>query len=370
MNRILIVRTSSLGDLVHGLPVASAIKMALPRVHVAWVVEARFEPLLKACPCVDETIPIRFQGGLAVVRDPANRRRLASFVRSGARRKFDVAIDLQGLVRSGLVLLSSRAPLRIGFPRTHVREGPNTLFTNVRPAAIPARAHVIDRNLALLHPLGIRLQGHRGFPLEIAAGDPVRRRSGGEESRDRIRVALHPAAGWQTKQWGPERYARLGDQLANRWDAKVFVLWGPGEIGLARAVLQSMRLPAELAPEMGVTALAGFLARCDLVVGGDSGPLHLASALGTPVVGIYGPSDPVRNGPAGPGARTVWTGVSCAPCWKRSCPRRTCMASVEPDRVWAEVEAAIEATSRIRPRADSRSLQEHAKGENDHGDRS
>lgn len=370
MNRILIVRTSSLGDLVHGLPVASAIKKTLPQAHVAWVVEKRFDPLLKACPCVDETLPVRFQGGLSVVRDPASLRLWASYLRSGSRRKFDVAVDLQGLARSGLLTFSSRAPVRIGFPRSHVREKANRIFTNVHPAALPARGHVIDRNLALLHPLGIRLQGHRSFPLKVAADPRIWRSFGGGTSGGPFWVALHPAAGWPTKQWGVERYAKLGDRIAKNWNARVLVLWGPGEIELARAVVQSMRLPAEIAPEMGVGALAAFLARCNLVVGGDSGPLHLASALGTPVVGLYGPSDPVRNGPAGPRARVVWAGVPCAPCWHRTCPYRECMAAINPDRVWTEVEAAIDGTIQNPRKADSMNLPEYAKGEDDHGDRS
>lgn len=356
MNRFLIVRTSSLGDLVHGLPVASAIKKTLPRAHVAWIVEKRFEPLLKASSCVDETIPIRFQGGLSVVRDPESRRLWASFVRSGARRRFDVAVDLQGLVRSGLVTFLSRAPVRIGFSHAQARERANRIFTNVRPAGIPDRCHVIDRNLALLHPLGIRMQGHRVFPLEVGAPRPIVHVPGGRKSGGPVWIGLHPVAGWPTKQWCPERYARLGDRIAKRWDARIFVLWGPKEIELARAVLRSMRLPAELAPEMGVGTLASFLARCDLVVGGDSGPLHLASALATPVVGLYGPSDPLRNGPPGPGGRVVWAGVPCAPCWKRSCPDRTCMASIDLDQVWTEVEAAIEGSIHTAPKAESRSL--------------
>jgi len=366
MNRFLIVRTSSLGDLVHGLPVASAIKKALPSAHVAWIVEKQFEALLKACPCVDEPIPVRLRGGPSRLLDASDLRHLISFLRRRARGKFDVAIDLQGLLRSGVLTLLSRAPVRIGFPGPFVRERANTFFTNLRPAAIPARSHVIDRNLALLHPLGIRLQGHRAFPLCLPAPLPRRPLPGAGNPKARIWVGLHPAAGWPTKQWGAERYAGLADRIAKRWNARVFVLWGPGERELAGTVLRSMRTPAELAPEMGVGLLAEFLARCDLVVGGDSGPLHLASALGTPVVGLYGPSDPVRNGPAGPGARIVRTGAPCAPCWKRSCPDRSCMVFIEVDRVWAEVEAAIEE----KPRRAAPENQKHSEGVNNDGDRS
>lgn len=370
MNRFLIVRTSSLGDLVHGLPVASAIKKTLPSAHVAWLVEKRFEALLKACPCVDEPIPVRFRGGLSGPPDPFGLKLLISFLRRRAREGFDVAVDLQGLLRSGLLTFFSRAPVRIGFPGASVRERGNTLFTNIRPAAIPARSHVIDRNLALLHPLGIRLQGHRAFPLCLPAPLSRRRFPGAGKPEDRIWVGLHPAAGWPTKQWGVERYAGLADRISRRWNARVFVLWGPGEKRLADTLIHSMRAQAELAPEMGVGSLAAFLARCDLVVGGDSGPLHLASALGTPVVGLYGPSDPVRNGPAGPGARVVRTGAPCAPCWKRSCPDRRCMAAIELDRVWAEVEAAIEETRQDPRRADPENFQKHSEGVNNNGDRS
>ncbi len=323
----LIVRTSALGDVVHGVPVAVALKERFPRCRIGWVVERRYEDLLVEHPCVDERIVVRFREG---------GRGVGGWRRIFGNRGYDVAVDLQGLIRSGWLSRLSGARIRIGFPWPEARESLNVLFTNLRPTRIPARAHVVDKNLALLHPLGIRAtRGRFRFRPPEPADEGIRRffgRPGGRQRR--WRVAIQPAAGWPTKVWAPERYARIGDRVSGSWDAEVFVLWGPGERDLAERVCDGMRRPARLVPEMGVGALAAFLARCDLLVSGDSGPLHMAVALGIPVVGLYGPSDPVRNGPYGGRFRVVRGVVPCGPCYRRRCARRDCMEAIGVEAVW------------------------------------
>jgi ADP-heptose:LPS heptosyltransferase len=252
------------------------------------------------------------------------------------RLRFDVAIDLQGLMRSGLITYLSRAPVRIGFPKGQVRETLNRLFTNLRPQTMPSRSHVIDRNLALLHPLGIHTREKRFLlrvPPSVEGGmkQYLLEMDGG---RDALRVAVNPAAGWVTKQWSPERYAEIGDRISRVWGATVFLLWGPGERGLAEQVKRHMQRPGHLVPEMGLPALAAFLRGCDIFIGGDSGPLHLAAALGVPVLGLYGPSDPVRNGPFRDTDRVVTIAEPCGPCYKRHCARPSCMDSIPVEQVW------------------------------------
>ena len=345
MERVLIIRTSSLGDILHGLPVAAALKKAYPWIHLAWMVEERYQDLLAACSCVDERIRVNLRGWPRTLLDPGKRRSLLLLGRLARRRSFDLAIDLQGLMRSGLLSFCTRAPVRIGFPGQEAREWPNACFSNVRPGRIPARSHVIDRNLALLHPLGVRTH-ERTFPLEIlpAWEDEVLSFLGPRVSGNRkpLRVVIHPAAGWPSKEWSPGSYAQLGDRIVGRWKSQVFLLWGPGEKQLAEKVRGSMRRDARLVPDLDLKGLMALLKNCDLCVGGDSGPIHLASSLGTQVVGLYGPSDPVRNGPPGSGARIVRGPSTCAPCWKRRCRNVRCMRSITVDDVWAQVEGAVE----------------------------
>jgi len=152
---------------------------------------------------------------------------------------------------------------------------------------------------------------------------------------------VNPAAGWITKQWSPRRYAELADRIAAEWDATVFILWGPGEKGLAEQVRGRMQRAGRLAPEMGISALADFLRGCDLFIGGDSGPLHMASALGVPVLGLYGPSDPVRNGPFRAVDRVVSAATPCGPCYRRACATAWCMDAIPAAQVWETVKEMV-----------------------------
>ena len=352
MKEILIVRTSALGDILHGMPVAAALKERCPACRITWVVDERYRELLAGNPWVDRTMPVRFKEGMRSLRDGRGRKHWAGFVRTLRNLPFDVAIDLQGLFRSGCITYLSGARIRIGFPKPYVRETLNRLFTNVRPEGIPPRSHVIDRNLALLHPLGIHTRRKRfsfWVPPSVDKGvqQYLRGTGAGKES---LRVVVHPAAGWITKQWSPKRFARIADRIVETWKARVFLLWGPGERGLAEQVERQMQRPGHLVPDMGIPELVAFLRGCDLFIGGDSGPLHLASALDVPVLGLYGPSDPVRNGPFQGPCRVVTASPPCGPCYRRKCARPSCMDSISVEQVWSALTAMVEEPGAEGPR--------------------
>lgn len=354
MVRFLIIRTSALGDILHGMPVAAALKERYPRSEITWVVDERYQPLLAGHPCVDRILLVRFKEGFRTLRDVRGRRNWTGLVRMLRDLRFDVAIDVQGLFRSGCISYLSRARVRIGFPQGHVREKLNLLFTNVRPRSIPPRSHVIDRNLALLHPLGVFTKQRR-FALQVPppVEESVRRFLRETETGKRtLRVVVHPAAGWTTKQWGPKRYAEIADRILESWDASVFLLWGPGERQTAEQVQAQMQRSGRLVPDMGLTALVAFLRECDLFIGGDSGPLHLASALAVPVLGLYGPSDPVRNGPFQAADQVVTASPLCGPCDKRRCARSTCMDSIAVEQVWETLTGMAESIAKRPKRED------------------
>jgi lipopolysaccharide heptosyltransferase I len=339
MTRFLLVRTGALGDIVHGLPVASALKQAFPFARIHWIVEERYADLLRCVPCVEEVIAVRFQDGWKSLADPASRDRWRDVLRRIRQGRYDVTIDMQGLIRSGLIAGCSRAPVRIGFPWAQVRERPNGLFSNVKPRRILPRGHVIDRNLALLHPLGV-CGRERTFAYRIPDRAEERAQRTVEASvRDAafLRVAVHPVAGWPTKEWRPERFAEVVRRLLGVPRTEVFLLWGPGEKERVARILDSVEGPAHLLPEMGVVELLSFLRRCDLFLGGDSGPLQMASSLGLAVVGLFGPTDPLRNGPFLGRYRVVQARVRCAPCYRRRCSRTDCMDAVSVESVWETV---------------------------------
>jgi ADP-heptose:LPS heptosyltransferase len=219
--------------------------------------------------------------------------------------RFDVALDLQGLIKSGLLTFYTGAPLRIGFTADHCREGLNCLFTNRRVRPPASAVHVVDQYLALLAPLGIPpgpVEFHVPIPARAAQHMDDFLGEQGVKSRDLL-VALNPGAGRADKQWPVEHFRRLADRLAHEPNVKVLLLWGPDEIHMARQIRDGSSARPILAPPTDLHELAALLRRCALMVANDTGPLHLAAALGTPSLGLFGPTRAERNGPYGPHGR-------------------------------------------------------------------
>ncbi len=346
--RFLIVRLSALGDVIHALPMAAALKEAFPDAFVGWAAEKGVKPLLAGNPAVDTFILLdtkawRRRGFFPVLGDAvASFRELRSF-------SFDTALDAQGLIKSGLIALLSGARERIGFERKHCREGLSSLFTNRHVAPPAGHHHIVEKNLALLAPLGIKPASPR-FPLPSFRAyrlmvDTFLRRSGLGVAKPLI--ALHPGAGWPTKRWGEEKFARLGDALALRTGAQIIITWGPGDEGAASRVNSLMASEPRLAPALTLPQLACLLEHCLMFIGGDTGPLHLAAAMGVPVLGIYGPTTPWRNGPFGVEHALLYRPLPCSGCHKRSCRDPLCILSLTVEEA---LEAALELWGRVRER--------------------
>jgi lipopolysaccharide heptosyltransferase I len=304
--RIAIIKLSSLGDVVHALPVAHALRRALPSAHLTWVVEAREYAILRDHPDLDAVVPVDTRLWRRLIWRPAGARQVWSKVGRLRERirlaSFDVAIDLQGLLKSGLLTAYTGAPLRIGFSAGRCRERWNALFTNRRVTPPGSARHVVEQYLALLAPLGIE-PGPAEFHVPVPAAADRRIEEllvkEGVKPGDRL-VAINPGAGRPQKQWSVARFAALAERLATEAGARLLLLWGPDEAHMAREI--SLALPghsALLAPPTDLGELAALLKRCRLMIANDTGPLHLAAALGTPSLGLYGPTRAARNGPYG-----------------------------------------------------------------------
>jgi lipopolysaccharide heptosyltransferase I len=311
--RIALVKLSSLGDVVHALPVAATLKAARPETRLTWIVERREAALLRGHPALDEVIVVDTRGWRRARRPGAVRAALGE-MRTLRRRLAalgaGVAVDLQGLIKSGAIALATRAPLRIGFPRGWGREPLGALFTN-RHVMPPASArHVVEQYLALLGPLGVserRLQIH--LPSAPAAEARIEDwlASAGLKPQRRL-VVINPGAGRADKRWPVARFAELAARLGHDAGAHVVVAWGPGEESAARAIVDGAGAAgprALLAPPTDLHELLALLRRASVMVAADTGPLHLAAALGTPCVGLYGPTAAERNGPYGAGHLTL-----------------------------------------------------------------
>jgi lipopolysaccharide heptosyltransferase I len=306
--RIALVRLSSLGDVVHALPVASALRRLCPGAELTWIVERREQAVLVGNPDLDALVDVDTRLWRREFRRPGGGREVAVKVRGLVRRlgggRFDVAVDLQGLWKSGLITGLTRAPLRVGFAARHCRERGSALFTTRRVAVPPGAHHVVQANLALLAGLGLdpAAAGPPRFPVprDGSAEATVARYLQEEGLKpDTPLVVLNPGSGGEGKRWAIEAYRRLGDEVAVRLQARVLLAWGPGEEPLARAIAHGMRVTPVVPPPTSIPELVALLRRATLVVGGDTGPIHLAAALGAATVGLYGPTSARRNGPFG-----------------------------------------------------------------------
>jgi len=318
---LLVVRLGALGDIVHTVPAVAAIGASLPGVRIDWLVEQKHRPVLDLFDLDVRTVVIEggsvgaFLGGMRSLR--ANR--------------YDVALDFQGLLKSAILARGSGAPRVVGFSRAALREPMAARFytEDVNPGT--AR-HVIAKNLALPRAVGVESDSIR-VPLK---------RPGGERPTER-RVVLNPGAGWPNKQWPPDRFGAVAAGLRKRRHLQSVVTWGPGEEFLARAVVESSEGAAELAPATTLPQLMSILASAALVVSGDTGPIHLAAAAGAPIVGLYGPTDPARNGPWSVSDVTVSRFSGCVCHHKRRCHRATrCLDDITVEEVLAAAETRLD----------------------------
>ena len=307
--RALVVRLSSIGDVVHTLPAAAALEAH--GWEVGWLAEPAAHPLLQRNRAVSRLAlaprarAFRLAGALDVLRA----------LRAGA---YDVALDLQGLWKSAAWARLSGAPRVLGFARPWRREPASAWLLGETADLPPEAVHVIDKNLALLRPLGIEALGARSFPLPETRAQAESVDRGLAKAGLEAFVVLNAGGGWASKLWPVDRFGALARGLLERGLRSV-VTWGPGEEALADGVVAASGGAAVRCFQTTLVELIELLRRARLVVAADTGPLHLACAVGTPVVGIYGPTDPARNGPFALDDRVVRRTPACAPCHRRRC---------------------------------------------------
>lgn len=286
MNRILIVRLGALGDLVHTVPAAAALRTAFPRARIDWLVDARYHAILDLVPVIDRRLVIGGPGWQG----------FATTIRALRREQYDVAFDFQGLIKSAALARSSGAQRVLGFATKHLRErGARPFYTDaIEP--LDASPHVVFKNLSLLRGIGLD-DFHVRMPIEVPAAGVVAdvRQALADHGHDRFAI-VNPGAAWPNKRWPAERFGELAAVICERFAMRSLSVWGPGEQDLARAAAAHARGAMMIAPRTSVADLVALAAAASLVVSGDTAPLHIAAALGTPTVGLFGPTNPARNG--------------------------------------------------------------------------
>jgi lipopolysaccharide heptosyltransferase I len=347
-HRFLIVRLGALGDVVHAIPVAAALRRAFPDAKIDWLVSAKHREILDLVPVIDRRLVINDRPSTS---DESRRgASLVAAVRELRQAHYDVAIDLQGLIKSALLARLTGAPRVVGFSSRYSRERAARVFYT--DAYDPGRGglydpqetrHIVDINLGVLSVLGITT-GRREFPIaevDSAAARAMHAQTGGSYA------LLNPGAAWPNKRWPPARLAAIAVQLRERHGLRSVILWGPGEDTIAAEVVAGAYGAAVLSPRTTIADLVALARGAALMVSGDTGPTHIAAALGTPIVGIYGPTRPARNGPMSPLDITVSRDTICQCHHLRRCRLdRMCLLDIEVAEVAAAVERRLSAESR------------------------
>ena len=310
--RILVVRLGAMGDVIHTLPAVASLKHSFPGSHLTWLIEAQWAPLLAGNPYVDAVAIFRRGSPRAWIRTWRK-------LRSGG---FDFAIDFQGLVKSALAASMARPDRIFGFHQSQLRERAAALFYSNRTLA--DAAHVVDRNLELAADAGAA-NILRTFPLPEGSAEGELPASGF--------VLASPLAGWRYKQWPLMFYSRLAARLERELELPLVLNGPPGANDFASVA-------AALPHQSTVDGLIHATRRATAVVGVDSGPLHLAAALGKPGVAIFGPTDPARNGPYGETV-SVLRSPRAVTTYKRLSTINSAMRDIDPDRVFEALRAQL-----------------------------
>jgi lipopolysaccharide heptosyltransferase I len=330
--RVLIIKPSAIGDVVHALPVLPRLRRLWPSASLSWLITPACKALVERHPLVDEVILFhRKQWGRGWY-SPTALLELFGFIRDLRRREFDLVIDLQGLFRSAWIAAASGAPRRIGF--SNAREFAPFFYTELVDCSWQ-KDHAVQRYLKIASALGC---GDGPVEFRFAVDDEDRRAISEKIPEGVAYAVLMPGTNWETKRWPIERFAALVAPLKDQFGLETVVAGASTDVALAA------KIPAayNLAGQTNLRQIVALLERAKLVIGNDTGPMHMAAALGVPLVTPYGPTDPARTGPFGRLDSVVRLEMPCSPCFSRTCSHRSCMTWLKTDSILESAKTQIE----------------------------
>lgn len=338
--KILIIKLSAIGDVVQTLPALEAIKKTYPDSTVTWLVEEAAAGILEGHPLIDALLVSRRKTWFRMLRDPftvtRGLTRLVRFLQELRSVRYDIAIDFQGLLKSGALIGLARATRKIGYDRTREL---SYLFLNERLPAYDIEKHALDRYLDVARYLGAKDPSPVcTLPIERERA-LMKQRIEAMRQQGRPLVAVNPVARWKTKLWPERNFAELADRLVKGKNAVVVFTGSPDDRGVNDRILSMMSGKAvNWAGETTLKELAALASLADLFITTDTGPMHLAAAAGAKVLALFGPTAPWRTGPYGPSHIVVRTGIGCSPCFKRACDEGVqCMEGITVEDVMEQI---------------------------------
>lgn len=343
--RILIIKPSSPGDILHALPVLHKLRRHYPDAQIAWLVAEPFANLIEADPAIDEVIPFDRKRFGRMLRSPKIAREFFAFVRTLRSKKFDLVIDMQGLIRSGFLAFASGAKVRLGF--ANAREMAWMFYTHkITPTS--TELHAVDKNLELVEPLGIDGECD-DFEITIDDDD---HQAATQLLKDvgflpgQRYIVLVPATRWETKCWPIEHFGQLAHLLRERHHLDSVLVGGQADVELAeQAIKESGDTTKNLCGKTTLRQLAALIHKSAIVITADSTPMHLAAALHRPLVALFGPTSPQRTGPYGRQSDVLVGDVTCSPCYLRRMSKckheHACLQGVSVEEVANAVAARL-----------------------------
>lgn len=327
--KILIIKLSAIGDVIHALPVSRALKECYPNATITWIVEKPAYDLLTNNPDVDDIILFEKPKFKSIKGAITHGPGLIKMLRS---QRFDLVLDLQGLFKSAALAYAADAPQRLGY--CNMREISNVVSKPV--VGSNAQGHVVERYLDVVRFLGCKVT-KPDFVINVTGEEAASAYQKAEREGFNLNsqyIVLAPGTNWATKCWPTRHFGALADCVGQEGLIPVLI-GGANERSLADSIRQFSSLPVvDLVGQTTLKELAHIIRGAKAYVGGDTGTMHLAAAVNTPVVAMFGPTDPVRNGPYSEIATTITALRECRGCWKRSCPRKLeCLDVINPETV-------------------------------------
>jgi lipopolysaccharide heptosyltransferase I len=336
---ILIVKMSAIGDVIHTLPALNAVRKHYPAARISWLVEEDASALIEGHAALDRVLVSKRKRWLKGLLGPSpwnNVKEMYLFIKELRDTRYDLIIDFQGLLKSGVLIALSRGKRKVGFGKGMEHQEFSYIFLNERIPAVDMDIHALRRGMMLLDAIGIPSNDiEYNIPVQPQDRnfvDSLLLQHGIENSK--LLVALNPVAKWDTKLWNNARLAELADKLVREYEASVVFTGSQSDQKTVQDIISSMETGAvNLAGETTLLTLAALYEKTDFIVSTDTGPMHIAAAVGTPVVALFGPTAPWRTGPFGSGHQVIRADLECTPCFKRECDTIDCMEKISVEQV-------------------------------------
>jgi heptosyltransferase-1 len=344
--KVLIVKLSALGDIIHALPILAYLHQVSPGIEIDWIAEENNRSLLEGNPLIKEVHLTRTKKWRKSPFSPETCREIGNLKRKLKQREYDIAFDIQGNIKSGIISALSGAERRFGFDRKGVREWPNLLFTTNQVPLRRTDFHISARSLRVVSiPFGKDYQG-MSLATDIATGpeEDAAAEAYLATLADDLVFLFHPGTTWETKLWHEKGWIDLGKLILERFrEATILLSWGnEKERVVVENIITGIGRNARPLPGLSLKGFAAFLKKVDLVVGGDTGPVHLAAAVGTPTVSFYRATDAKRNGPQGGNHVLIQSPMHCRACLRKECDKDSvCRETIKAEALMKGIEKIL-----------------------------